>query len=458
MRRAHFPKLAVLSLLLTLACGEPTGLTTWPGYGYSDAEGALGASVALVRDTVNLQIGQTRRLVSRNDRARGAQWRTTNSTIATVSANGVVSGIATGEATIVFTSFGSREETPLRVLPTSGTASIARISIFPKNITVLPGGSTVFGVTGQRSDGSEVPVSVTYTSWQGEMSSQNGVYVAPRTPGIFKVIAAEIAGPLRDTAYVTVVAPSQLPTQRPSSFTPNLPSSLGTKLVVDTRFENMVQGVRDNHGLMFVRDGRLGTDPSAPYGANHLETFYPGDHLGNGTGGAAIFGPEKQKWTRVYFSMMLWVSPDYSIHSNAEKFFYPRVADENGVVSTAPMHLGPVGGLGTSGYALGFWSLLRPRHYLTQQNGLALIWKGQWTLVEMYMQMNTPGKTDGVWKAWVNGHLAADVPNMQYSELNRQTFFDGIVFDGTRGGGASSTPTPPHGQFRRYNRLALYAD
>jgi hypothetical protein len=315
----------------------------------------------------------------------------------------------------------------------------------------------VFTAVGRTQTGSEVPVSVRYSSSQGEIGETNGVYVAPRATGVYRVFATQVGGTLRDTSFVIVQPPSNVPSPRPSAFTPNLPQNAGLQQVVDTRFENWVRGVPNTGSLMFVRDGRLGSDPTAPFGANYFETFYPGNHLGNGGGGATILGPGNRRWTKVYFALMMWLSPGYSIHSNAEKFFFPRISDANGVVSTASMHLGPVGGLGTNGPALGFWALLRPGHYMTQQNGLALIWKGQWTLVEMYLQMNTPGSSNGVWRAWVNGNLAANVENMQYSDLPRPVFFDGIYFDGTRGGGASTNPTPPSGQVRRYNRLVVHA-
>lgn len=458
MRVAHTPSsFPLLTILFSLACADPVGVERAHAVGAVASEISLSSSYATRRDTVRLLVGQTRNLSVHAARSRRAQWLSSNPSVATVTAEGLLRALAAGNTTVRFSAFGIAEETPILVSEAAQSTALWRISMSPDTITMLPNGSTVFTATGRTKGGGEVPVSVRYSSSQGEIGETNGVYIAPRATGVYRVFASQIGGTLRDTSYVIVQAPASVPSSRPSTFTPNLPQDAGLQLVVDTRFENWVLGVPNAGSLTFVRDGRLGSDQTAPFGANYFETFYPGNHLGNGGGGATITGPGKRQWTRVYFALMMWLSPEYSIHSNAEKFFYPRLADENGVFSVAAMHLGPVGGLGTNGPALGFWTLLRPQHYMTQQNGLALIWKGQWTLVEMYLQMNTPGSANGVWRAWVNGSLAANVANMQYSDLPRPVFFDGIVFDGTRGGGASSSPTPPNGQVRRYNRLAFYA-
>lgn len=126
-----------------------------------------------------------------------------------------------------------------------------------------------------------------------------------------------------DTLRPVVTPPVVTPPGAPSSFTPNLPSGLA--LVTDTRFGNMVRDQINADGIGFAWDGRNATDPTAPFGPNVFETFYPGGHLGNGVGGALLYGPQGQTWRRLYFSLAMWLPANYSTHSNEEKFFYPIV-------------------------------------------------------------------------------------------------------------------------------------
>lgn len=77
------------------------------------------------------------------------------------------------------------------------------LSITPKTTTLAPGGTRTFTTTGLTSGGVLVLPAVTYSTTGGSVSA-TGVYTAPVAPGTFKVVAAQTAGSLRDTATVTV--------------------------------------------------------------------------------------------------------------------------------------------------------------------------------------------------------------------------------------------------------------
>ena len=88
---------------------------------------------------------------------------------------------------------------------------------------------------------------------------------------------------------------------------------------------------------------------------------------------------------------------------------------------------------------------------------VAKVGKGRWTKIEAYMALNSVGKADGIWRVWVDGQVAADRSDVAYSNTTDLSYFTGIKFTGVRGGGASTSLTPPEGQIRRYDRLAFYA-
>ncbi len=77
-------------------------------------------------------------------------------------------------------------------------------------------------------------------------------------------------------------------------------------------------------------------------------------------------------------------------------------------------------------------------------------------MIEVYWVMNSVGQRNGIYRAWVDGKLAADFNDVVFSGATKESFFDRIRFTGTRGGGVSNTLTPPEGQVRRYNRLAFF--
>ena len=111
---------------------------------------------------------------------------------------------------------------------------------------------------------------------------------------------------------------------------------------------------------------------------------------------------------------------------------------------------------GPNGTQWGFVYVPVPGEVGIPQTGAARATKNQWCNIEMYLVMNTADTSDGIMKIWVDGEVAEDRSDIRY--LNGASpSWKGMRFDGTRGGGTSTTPTPAGGQVRRYNRLAFYA-
>jgi hypothetical protein len=259
----------------------------------------------------------------------------------------------------------------------------------------------------------------------------------------------------------TVVPPPPPPPPPPSgAWAANRPA--GLTRITDSYFGGLRTDALNADGLAYAWDGRNGTDASAPFGPDVFETFYPGNHRGNGEGGASLYGRGNQQWREIYFALMLWVPANYSMHTNGEKFWYP-VITTNGRVTSSTMLLwhtpewaGYPGGASDSTWVFGLQTQIGDTNRYQPRDTPRLV-KGRWQQVEVHMVMNTPGQRNGVLRVWVDGRPALAWTDVRYSAQSAQGVIDAIRFEGVRGGGASSVLTPPGGQVRRYSRLAFYA-
>lgn len=278
---------------------------------------------------------------------------------------------------------------------------------------------------------------------------------------------AQVAVCVAAAAPVDTVTPppppvDTTPVPPPSgAFAANLPP--GLSLVTDTYFGNLLPCCTYNaDGLGMAWDGRNATDASAPFGPAVFEIFYPGNHRGNGEGGASLFGRGGQQWRQMYFALMMWVPANYSMHTNGEKFFYPIVTTGGRQTSSfmlgwhTPEWAGYPGGASDPTWVFGLQNQIGDANRYQERTAPRPV-KGRWQKIEAYLVMNTPGRRDGTLRVWVDGALAIDWRDAYYSAQPTQSVFDAIRFEGVRGGGASAVPTPPEGQVRRYSRLAFYA-
>jgi hypothetical protein len=78
---------------------------------------------------------------------------------------------------------------------------------------------------------------------------------------------------------------------------------------------------------------------------------------------------------------------------------------------------------------------------------------GKWQCVETYVQMNTPGKKDGVIRSWLDGQLALEVTNLRFRDK------DGIKIDkfyfSTFFGGNDSSWAPPKDEFATFDNFVI---
>ena len=83
------------------------------------------------------------------------------------------------------------------------SATLTQLHLNPSAVTLSPGGSQVFSVTGVWSDGATSPPPVSFVATGGSITAA-GLYIAGPTPGTYQVIASHAATGKADTSTVTI--------------------------------------------------------------------------------------------------------------------------------------------------------------------------------------------------------------------------------------------------------------
>jgi uncharacterized protein YjdB len=114
------------------------------------------ASVAVSPTTAGLTVGQTAQLTATPKDANGTPlsgravtWATSDATVATVSASGLVTGVAAGSATITATSEGQSGTSAVTVT----NAPVASVTVSPASATVTVGATTQLTATPKDANG-----------------------------------------------------------------------------------------------------------------------------------------------------------------------------------------------------------------------------------------------------------------------------------------------------------------
>ena len=174
------------------------------------------ASVVIRPDSVGVEVGQQWQLsVALLDSAsrftsvnQPIIWTTSDSTRATVSANGVVSALAAGTVTITVTTGGKSGRATVRVFSSLPTGSL---TISPDTGTVQAGGSSTYTVVVADLQGNRVfnrPVAWSTSNASNAQvisQSQYDAAVSALSPGIVFVIAS--SGGRQGTATLRIVSP-----------------------------------------------------------------------------------------------------------------------------------------------------------------------------------------------------------------------------------------------------------
>ncbi len=130
----------------------------------------------------------------------------------TILPDGRFSSPGIGTFTVVATSHvrGQLQEDTSVVQVVRRQPLLASLDITPGSTSLTPGLSQTFAAIGRLSNGSPVPIGVTWSSTGGSIDA-GGAYVAGDTAGTYRVIATNTAGTMSDTAKVTISAPPAPP-------------------------------------------------------------------------------------------------------------------------------------------------------------------------------------------------------------------------------------------------------
>lgn len=168
------------------------------------------SSVSVTPATASMTVGQTVSFTATTLDANGnvltgriVGWSSSDNTIATVSSNGVVTGVAAGSATITASSEGKSGSATVTVTA-AGPAPIATISVSPSSATVNVAWSKTLTATARDANGTVITgAPITWSSSDAAVAtvSSSGV-VTGVSPGSATITAA--SGGVTGTASITV--------------------------------------------------------------------------------------------------------------------------------------------------------------------------------------------------------------------------------------------------------------
>ena len=180
------------------------------------------ASVVVVPNRVNAGIGSTTTLTAtaydaaQNALAgRGMVWTTSNASVATVDAAGVVTAKGKGTATITATSEGKSGTSEFTIAP----GAVSKVSITPGSLSMLAGDKQQLTATAQDANGTTLSgAAVVWASDKTSVASVNGGQVTAVSVGS-ATITATVEGVVGSAAVTVGLVPAASVTIAPSTLT-----------------------------------------------------------------------------------------------------------------------------------------------------------------------------------------------------------------------------------------------
>ncbi len=423
------------------------------------------SSLTMTPPSVSLNAGQTQQFSVAGSWSNGGNSAppvTYSATGGTISATGLYTApSAAGTYRVIAAHTGGTLRDTSDITVQAAPLTLTSLTINPTSVSVSAGQTQQFAVTGTWSNGSSSTPSHTYSATGGTVTA-GGLYTAPTTAGTYLVIAAHSGGTLRDTSVVTVQTGVTAPPPPPPSggFAANLPS--GMRLVAETSFESWLDGARYSDGIEVINWAQNSAESASSFGVRSvagtggqgsraIRAWFPGNHAGDGIGPLTLMVSGLNSSAHYMVARMRYM-PGYQLHGNSEKMFYPVGPVGNSTAHAALMNVGP------GGQFVGLSGPVETSPVGEPLSSAGVVPIGRWFTVEFYAQLNTPGRSDGVWQAWVDGVRVVNRTNWMFSNnTTTQQLFDRGRLDFTRGGGPSAILTPAGGQWLEVDRLAFYA-
>jgi hypothetical protein len=192
-------------LAVVAACTGDT--TTAPEGAESSPSQAATLSVSPRHVTAEVNQAVRFRGMERTFRGKTAASTTVwSSTGGTITVNGTFSSSLTGTFKVIGRGRGRKTDTAV-VVVVPPASEVTRLVVAPEATTLQAGASHSFAATAYLADGTTTTMGVNWAATGGEIDAA-GAYTAGTTAGNYRVIAANTAGTLADTATVAIDAPA----------------------------------------------------------------------------------------------------------------------------------------------------------------------------------------------------------------------------------------------------------
>ena len=122
-----------------------------------------------------------------------------------ITSTGLFSASKTGTYKITGRARGRRRDDTTTVVVVPPQPSLTAVGLDPDSVEVRPAERRTFQAEGLLSDSSVVQIGVSWRATGGTIDA-GGTYMAGSMPGTYRVIAADVAGNLADTAVVVIDA------------------------------------------------------------------------------------------------------------------------------------------------------------------------------------------------------------------------------------------------------------
>jgi hypothetical protein len=195
-------------LAVVVAC---TGDTTTAPDG-AESSPSPAAILRVSPRIVTAEINQAVRFRGHERTFRGEVARSAtvwSSTGGTITANGTFSSSLTGTFKVIGRGRGRKADTAVVIVVPPAT-EVTRLVVSPDATTLQAGTGHSFAATAYLADGTTTTMGVNWTATGGEIDAA-GAYTAGTAAGNYRVIAANTAGTLADTAAVAIDAPPPAP-------------------------------------------------------------------------------------------------------------------------------------------------------------------------------------------------------------------------------------------------------
>ena len=425
--------------------GLAIGVAACGSYGTSTIEVENPTSVAAVSVSpaaASLQLGATTQLSAVTRDANGnvltgrpISWTSGNTAIATVSASGLVTAVASGNVSITASSEGQTGSAALTV-SAPPPAPVASVSVSPATATAQVGGTVQFSAVTR--DANSNILTGRSIAW----SSNNLAVATVSASGLATAVAAGSAQiraaseSQSGSATLTVTSPPPPPPPPPSGWRGNEPA--GMTKIDERQFATLTEAESPHVPFWFRSGGSIVTDATAPQSPQNVmrATFLPGDPGGTSP---SFTGVEAQGISYKTLYVTWWGKYSANFYGHISNFNKQVYFGANGPLAgqvffaangagTAP--LSPVmdaqPGFATDG--------LFPPNLVPA----AVVPRNQWFMIEVVLVGNTAGGSDGTMDWYLNGVHVGNRTGLKFTTA--ATSWDRIDLDPVWGGAGGTVP------------------